>query len=154
MFKEIRRTDRALPEDAMLEIMDKAEYGILSTLSESGYPYGVPVSFVFFDNVIYFHCALEGHKLDNIALNIKVSFCVVTDVSLMPGKFSTKYRSVVAFGQVSEVPEDRKEDVFVKILEKFSHEHMEAGMQYIKNSGAKARLFQIEVLDMKAKGRR
>ncbi|MCL2857429.1 MAG: pyridoxamine 5'-phosphate oxidase family protein [Oscillospiraceae bacterium] len=152
MFREMRRSEKALPESEMLDIMNRAEYGVLSTTSENGYPYGVPVNFLFLDGSIYFHSALEGHKLDNIALGNKASFCVVTDVSLMADTFNTKYRSVISFGKVSEVYGGKKQEIYVKIIEKFSKGYIEAGMKYIEKAGPKARLFRIEVEHMTAKG--
>ncbi|MBC2581704.1 pyridoxamine 5'-phosphate oxidase family protein [Clostridium sp. DJ247] len=66
MFREMRRKDRELKNDEAIEILKNSEYGILSTVSQNGYPYGVPLSFIFSNNSIYFHSAIEGHKLDNI----------------------------------------------------------------------------------------
>ena len=155
MFKEIKRNDRALPEEEMFDIMNRVEYGVLSTIGDDNYPYGVPVNFVFFEDHIYFHCALQGHKLENIDHNSKVSFCVVADVSLLPDKFSTKYRSVISFGTASEVTDPvKRKQVFVKILKKFSRDFMEEGMRYIEASGAMTKLYQIEVSHMTAKGRK
>ncbi|MCL2235504.1 MAG: pyridoxamine 5'-phosphate oxidase family protein [Defluviitaleaceae bacterium] len=155
MFKEMRRNDRALPDGEMFDIMDKAEYGVLSTVGSDGCPYGVPVNFVFFDNCIYFHCALEGHKLENMNYNSKVSFCVVTDVLILPDEFSTKYSSVISFGTASEVTEPaKKKEVFVKILEKFSKDFMEEGIKYAEAACLRTKIYQIKVLHMTAKGRR
>ncbi|MCL2588784.1 MAG: pyridoxamine 5'-phosphate oxidase family protein [Oscillospiraceae bacterium] len=155
MFKDMRRNDRALPEEELFDIMNQAEYGVLSTVGDDNDPYGVPVNFVFFDDHIYFHCALTGHKLENIEHNSKVSFCVVADVSLLPDKFSTKYSSVISFGTASEVTNPvKKKQVLVKFLEKFSKDFMEEGMNYIEASGAMAKLYQIEVTHMTAKGRK
>ena len=154
MFKQLSRTDRALPPEKIQEIMGKAEYGVLSTTSENGYPYGVPVSFVFHDNHIYFHCAQKGHKLENIAHNAKVSFCVVADVILLSEKFATKYSSVISFGTASEVSDPtKKQEILVKLLEKFSPDFMKAGMKYIAADSVKAKVYQIEVEHISAKGR-
>ena len=154
MFKEMRRKDKALTNNEMLEILQTAEYGILSTIGEDGYPYGVPVNYVYHNNKIYFHAALTGHKLDNIAFNEKVSFCVVKDVELMPDDFNTKYKSVIAFGKVKEVPEAEKKDIYVIILEKFSKDFMESGMEYMRKAGDDAKVFQIEIEHMTAKGKK
>ncbi len=154
MFREMRRKDKALTNNEMLEILQTAEYGILSTIGEDGYPYGVPVNYVYHNNKIYFHAALTGHKLDNIAFNEKVSFCVVKDVELMPDDFNTKYKSVIAFGKVKEVPEAEKKAIYVIILEKFSKDFMESGMEYMRKAGDDAKVFQIEIEHMTAKGKK
>ena len=155
MFKEIRRSERALSDAELLEIMVNAEYGVLSTVGANGYPYGIPVNFVYQDNVIYFHCAVDGQKLENIQHNNKVSFTVVTDVELLPSSFSTKYRSVIAFGHASEVTDaDEKQDILVSIIEKFSKNFAIEGMKYIEAGSHKTKVYQIEVEHIAAKGRK
>lgn len=49
---------------------------------------------------VYFHCALEGYKLDCIARNDRASFCVVGGDEVVPAEFTTYFRSAVAFGRV------------------------------------------------------
>lgn len=154
MFKEMRRSDKRLTDEEMYDIMNTAEYGVLSTIGENGYPYGVPVNFIYLNGDIYFHSALTGHKLDNIAFNHKVSFCVVKDVDLIPDDFNTKYKSVIAFGDITEVQEIEKKDLYVAFLQKFSSGYMESGMEYIRNAGEKARIFKISVKHMTAKGKK
>ena len=154
MFKEMRRSDKRLTDEEMYDIMNTAEYGVLSTIGENGYPYGVPVNFIYLNGDIYFHSALTGHKLDNIAFNYKVSFCVVKDVDLIPDDFNTKYKSVIAFGDITEVQEIEKKDLYVAFLQKFSSGYMESGMEYIRNAGEKARIFKISVKHMTAKGKK
>ncbi|MGE5380219.1 MAG: pyridoxamine 5'-phosphate oxidase family protein [Methylocystaceae bacterium] len=152
MFREMRRSDKTLTQDEMLEVMNKAEYGILSTVDENGWPYGVPVSFLYRDGNIYFHSALTGHKLDNIAYRHQASFCVVTDVELIPDDFNTKFKSVIAFGEISEVED--KNEIFMLLLEKFSANYMEAGIKYIQKAGAKAKVYKLEVKHMTGKGKK
>lgn len=76
---EIRRKDRAVDENATLEILKSGSFGVLSTIGADGYPYGVPVNYAYDDGKIYFHCAKNvGHKQDNLRFSGKVSFTVVT----------------------------------------------------------------------------
>lgn len=76
---EIRRKDRAVDENAALEILKSGSFGVLSTIGADGYPYGVPVNYAYDDGKIYFHCAKNvGHKQDNLRFSGKVSFTVVT----------------------------------------------------------------------------
>lgn len=154
MFKEMRRKDRMLTKEELLDIMATAEYGVLSTVGEDGWPYGVPVNFVYNGGKIYFHAALTGQKLDNILFNNKVSFCVVKDVELIPEDFSTRFKSVIAFGEVTEVPENGKQEIYKLIIEKFSMDFKSAGMDYARTDGPKAKVFQIDVQNIAAKGKK
>ena len=73
-MRMMRKKNREISEDEALELLTRAEYGVLSTVDENGQPYGVPLNFCVVDGCIYFHCAVEGHKIDNIEQNSAVSF--------------------------------------------------------------------------------
>lgn len=108
MFKEIRRKDRKVEPSEAIDILKKCDYGILSTVNENRYPYGIPLSYVYSNDSIYFHNAVGGYKLENIKNNDKVSFFVVGQTDVLSDKFSTKYESVIIFGRAKEVFEDEK----------------------------------------------
>lgn len=150
--KEMRRKERSLTNSTMIEIMNNALYGVLSTVDNNGFPYGVPLNFVYQDSSIYFHCTKEGHKLDNIAENANVSFCVVDDVETIADKFTTKYKSVIAFGKAQEISGEKKKEALVMLIKKFSSDYMEKGMQYIEKGTDKLKVFEIKVENMNAKG--
>jgi uncharacterized protein len=61
---------------------------------------------VYEDGKIFFHCAKEGHKIDGIRRDEKVSFCVVDKDQIVPEKFTTFFRSVIVFGRARIVSED------------------------------------------------
>ena len=59
-MNELRRKDRGIPFEKSKAILEKGEYGVLSTTNRNGTPYGVPLNYSMIDNSIYFHCAVEG----------------------------------------------------------------------------------------------
>ena len=67
MEKAMRRKDRAVSREEALEALRQGEYGVLSTIGPDGELYGVPLSYALLDEAVYFHCAREGRKLDNLA---------------------------------------------------------------------------------------
>ena len=103
MFREMRRNKQALSDEECREILERCTSGTLAVLGDEGYPYAVPLSYVFINGHIYFHCARAGHKLDAIRACDKVSFCVIDRDEVIPEKFTTKYRSVIVFGRAREV---------------------------------------------------
>ncbi len=131
MPRPIRRADRALTDEQAIDILQKGEYGVLSTVSPDGQPYGVPVSFAYADHTLYFHCAVEGHKLDNLVSNPRVSFCVVGATELLPDKFATRYESAIVFGAARELTGDEKHAGLTELLKKYSAGFMEKGEKYI-----------------------
>ncbi len=154
MERKIRRADRAIPDSEAQEILQAGEYGVLSTVSLDGQPYGVPVSYSYTGEVIYFHCALEGHKLENLSSNNRVSCCVVGRTQVLPDKFATNYESVIVFGKAFEVTGAEKQTGLVEILKKYSPGYIEKGLRYIDGDGHKARVYKIVVESMSGKSRK
>ena len=154
MFNEIRRQDKKLDNAEALRILESGQYGILSTIGSSGYAYGVPICYTYDNGCIYFHCAKEGHKLENIKHNNKVSFCVVGNSTLLPQSFSMNYESVIAFGKAREVFKDEKRTALEAIVAKYSPDYKIEGFEYIRNSSDDTRLFKIEIEHMSGKGKK
>ncbi|MBM7867788.1 pyridoxamine 5'-phosphate oxidase family protein [Heliobacterium gestii] len=154
MFRTLRKQERELASVETIELLRTGEYGILSTVGEEGYAYGVPVSYAYFDEAVYVHCAPEGHKVDNIRYNDKVSFCVVGKTCLLPEKFSTKYESVILFGRASEVCDQEKRAALVKLIEKYSPDHRERGEAYIEKACCQTRVIKIAVEHITGKARK
>jgi len=102
-LRDIRRSDRALTEEQAREILARAEHGVLATVGASGWPYAVPVNHVLAGDVLYIHCATEGHKLENIAHEERVSFCAVASARVLPASLSTLYESAIVFGRAAVV---------------------------------------------------
>lgn len=154
MENTIRRKDRVMSDKDAKELLLKGEYGILSTVSADGRPYGVPLNYSYSEEVIYFHCALEGHKLENIEGNKMVSFCVVGNTEVLPDKFATKYESVIVFGGTCEVTGEEKQKGLVELVKKYSSGFMKEGLEYIAKIGSKARVYKIMVESITGKARR
>ena len=99
MFREMRRNKQALSEEECREILGRCTSGTLAVLGDGGYPYAVPLSYVFNNGHIYFHCARSGHKLDAVRACDKVSFCVLDEGQRNEGDWWYTFRSVVIFGR-------------------------------------------------------
>ncbi len=153
-MKELRRKDRAIPSQEAMAVLKKAEYGILSTVSSDGKPYGVPLNFCLVDNCIYFHCAVEGRKIDNIQMEKNVSFCAVGDTEILPDKFGTKYESVIVSGEIEEAFDPDKQKALEGMLRKYSSDYFDKGLEYIETLKAQTRVFKIPITDLTGKARR
>ena len=153
-MKELRRKDRAITKEEAIALLNKAEYGVLSTVNENGKPYGVPLNFCIIDLCIYFHCAIEGQKIDNIKQNKSVSFCVVGNTEILPDKFGTKYESVIVSGGVEEVFDINKQIALKGLLQKYSPEFFDKGLKYIEDLGEKTRVFKITINKLTGKARK
>ena len=145
MIHHMRRDEKKISEEEALEILDKAEYGVLSTVSETGEPYGVPLNHCLIERNIYFHSATEGHKVDNIEGEPRVSFCTIGEASVIPDEFSTAYESAIAFGTAEEVFDREKRSALEALLEKFSPDFFSEGLDYIDDKLDETRVFKISI---------
>ena len=105
MFREIRRKKQLLPEETAVEMLQRNTSGTLALLGDDDYPYAVPLSFIYLNGKLYFHSAKNGHKIDAVRNYEKASFCVIDRDQIVPEKFTTHYRSVIAFGKVRLIEE-------------------------------------------------
>lgn len=99
----MRRTEREIldPEFMHQVLRDATEIYIALNTGEA--PYVLPVNFIFHSGSIYFHCALEGRKLDLLRADPRVGFSAAVDIRVE--KTTTRYRSVCGTG-TSELVDD------------------------------------------------
>ena len=99
MFPEMRRKNQQLSREESIQVLERGTAGLLAVSGADGYPYAVPMSYVYADGALYFHCARSGHKLDAVRREEKASFCVIDADRIVPEELTTYYRSVIAFGR-------------------------------------------------------
>lgn len=116
MFRDMRRKNQLLPQEEAEAILRQGTSGVLSLLGDGGYPYGVPLSYVYHNGKLYFHCAKAGHKLDAIRREGKCSFCVIDQDQVVAEKYTTLFRSVIAFGQVRVLEDDGEKHAALEAL--------------------------------------
>ena len=102
-------------------MLQNGSHGVLAVLGDDGYPYTIPLSYAAAGDELLFHSAPSGHKLDALRRCDKVSFCVVAQDEVMAEKYTTFYRSVVAFGRLRELtdPAERRKAMW-QITDKYS----------------------------------
>ena len=110
MFRELRRKNQALPRGECLDILQRSANGVLALLGDGGYPYAVPLNHVCIGEKLYFHCAMEGHKIDAVRACDRASYCVTDADEVDAQAYSTRYRSVIAFGRM-RILEDEGEKI-------------------------------------------
>lgn len=124
MFREMRRKKQALSWEESVAILETGTAGVLALSGDGGYPYAVPMSYVYDEKKIYFHCAKSGHKLDAIQRNAKASLCVVARDDVMPQRYTTYYQSVIVFGTLRILEDEaEKRAAIEKLAIKYAPEH-------------------------------
>lgn len=114
-FRKMRRFRQQLTKSECDAILTTATSGTLALLGDNGYPYAVPISYVYADGKLYFHSAKTGHKVDAVRGCEKASFCVIAADDVHPSEFTTYFRSVIAFGKI-QIVESEDERIYAASL--------------------------------------
>ena len=123
MFRQMRRFKQQIPEEECIDVLKTELRGVLSVTGDDGYPYGMPLDHWYSeaDGKLYFHCAREGHKLDAIMRNDKVSYCVMDKGFRKDGDWALNIRSVIIFGRMKVVEdEEKKREICTNICRRFT----------------------------------
>ena len=101
------------PQD-IERILNSTTIGRLATSGADGYPYITPVNFAYYEGNLYFHSALKGEKLDNLARDPRVCFEVDIPLAYLDTGFDPErrichlhqyYHSVIIRGNANVVPD-------------------------------------------------
>lgn len=152
-MKEMRRKKQLLSEAETIAVLERGTNGVLAVIDEAGYPYAVPLSYVYCDGKLYFHGAKKGHKIDAIRHCEKASFCVVDKDEIVPEEYTTYFRSVIAFGKVQVLEEETEvKAALMKLAMKYSHVMGKAGCKaVVKGNIASVALILLEIEHMTGK---
>mgnify|MGYP003398166166 CR=1 FL=1 len=143
---EIRRKDRAISREEAIQILKNGQYGVLATMGEDGYPYGVPISYAYTDDgKLWIHGAKEGHKVNNLQFCPKVSFTVVGKTQVLPDKFSTLYESAVVFGEIHLCEGMDRMKGIMAIVEKYSPDYLSEGEAFAQKAMNAMHIYYIKI---------
>ena len=146
MFREMRRKKQQLSREETEGLLEKGTSGVLAVLGDGDWPYAVPLSYASREGKIYFHCAGSGHKLDAVRNCQKVSFCVVGQDQVIPEKYTTCFRSAIAFGRARILEEDaEKRKAILLLAEKYCPEQRAGWREEIDREWKNLCLVEITV---------
>ncbi len=143
-----------MTEPEARDLLERGEYGVLSTRGPDGAPYGIPLNYCVIDGAVYLHGAVEGRRLESLAADNRVSFCVVGTTEVLPDRFSTRYESVIVTGMATEAHDEEKQLALEGFLAKYSPGYRSEGLKYIGAQGGRTRVFRIDIDSVCGKARR
>ncbi|MEA3544392.1 MAG: pyridoxamine 5'-phosphate oxidase family protein [Thermodesulfobacteriota bacterium] len=101
----MRRSDKAVNELPAIEKILRAGKTCQLAFAADPVPYLVTLNYGYHDDVLYFHSASEGRKIDLIGGCPEVAFTIALDLGLIKGEnacnWSVRFQSVVGQGQIS-----------------------------------------------------
>ena len=117
----MRRFRQELSESESIDILKRGKVAVMAVAGDDGYPYAVPVNYVYDEGCIYVHSASEGHNIDALKREPKCSVCIVDKDYVVPEKFTSYFRSVIAFGEVEFIASEEAKIRALRLLcEKYS----------------------------------
>lgn len=144
----MQRPEKEIRDRKEIEsILEEARIGRLGTCAD-GEPYVIPLSFVYHDGKIVFHCAKRGKKLDNIAITPRVCFEVDAGDLIQgekPCDFSFRYRSVIAQGTARVYTDPGK---MVEVLRLLTDKYAPKGMSNQVTEEMVARYKNLAVVEI------
>lgn len=161
MFPQMRRRKQELSPEEAGDLLRSETYGILALSGDDGaYPYAVPLNHVYLQTgldgtaplgALYFHCALEGHKIELMERNPKASFCVVGKHEVLPENFSTSYQSTIAFGPLRILDEPAKDEALYQLSKRFDPEAHETILAEIEKVGSRCLVLELAIEHLSGK---
>ena len=149
----MRKKSREMDATWALEVMDKAPFITVSMSDADGTPYSVPLSLARTDQqTFYFHCAMEGKKLDILRTNPRVCLTAVSKckptVGPKDGSFTLEFKSAIAVGQTAVVTnEAEKREALRAICERFLPHHMDAFDAAVERSMSRTTVVRITLTE-------
>lgn len=130
MFRPMRRSRQELTRRESDEILYAGSSGVLALSGDGGWPYAVPLSYVYDGEKIYFHCATSGHKLDAVKNDERASFCVIARDEVVPEKYTTLYKSAIVFGRVRVLEDEAEKCAAIeKLARKYSPDESDESLR-------------------------
>ena len=170
----MRRKDRAMSREFGLNVIDNSSFGVVSMVDSEGKPYSLPLSIVRDEDMLYFHSAKGGTKVDILKNGQYINAVFVGEVHV-PDNFSaeeldemakdedkgiqfiskvftTQFESAIVTGEVNLV-ENREEKIkaLKLICEKYTPSKMDYFSIAIDAGLDKTNIYSIIIEDLTSK---
>src|ERR1700726_535861 len=119
---QLRRADRVMSEQRAWEMLERGFSGRLATVGVDGYPYCIPLLYIWMDGEAYVHTtSAKGHFRANVECEPRVCFEIdepdeVFDYGRFECDSGLAYRSVIMFGRARVVEERGLKQRFCEAL--------------------------------------
>lgn len=142
----MRRKERREDEKFAFDVLDKAEFAVISMTDADGLPYCLPISAVRIGEKLYFHSAESGRKSEAMLKNPNVCITAAADVISAEDKFTTYFKSAVVRGKAVKVTGDEEKTAALKaICERFTPSNMVDFEKAVKMSLPRTAVWRVDI---------
>ena len=169
----MRRKDREMDSQFGRQIIDAAKYGVLSMI-DGERPYGLPLSIVRSEDVLYFHSAKAGRKVNVLGNNNNVSVVFVGNnkipenytpsqleemnndpikaIQFISSVFTTEYESAIVTGTARLVMNEAEKIKAMRLIcEKYTPDKMKYFDTAIRAGLRRTNVYKVEIDNIVAK---
>lgn len=148
----MRRKEREIKDAIIIHQILSQSSVCRVAFHDDPFPYIVPMNYGYEKGVIYFHCALNGLKLDLLQKNNKVGFEIELDSKIIKGEescqWTTHYRSVIGTGEIEIVNDEAGK---IKGLDVIMKQHGKADNKYDLKVLERALVLKLNIVSFTAK---
>jgi len=148
----MRRKDKEISDMSHIETIIKKARVCRLGMVDGDKPYIVPMSFGYQNNVLYFHGALKGLKINIIKKNSNVCFEFDIAAEALAGddacQWSMKFQSVIGFGTVSFIDDQAEKEQALKII---MSQYSEKQFEFSQNKLKTTAVIKVEIDSMTGK---
>ena len=147
MFRPMRRKKREISAEEAKKLLHVARRGVLAVNGDDGYPYAVPINYVYDEGAqrIYFHGARAGHKFDALTACNKVCFTVYGNESIRKEAWAPFVQSVVVFGRCLMVEDEARAVTLLRLLAGKYFPNAQLIDEELMRSGKAAQVYEITI---------
>lgn len=140
--------------DIISKRLAEGRYGVLSLVDASGFPYGVPLNYVYDETnrALYFHSKQQGRKMTAICRHSTAHFSIVLSETVVPHIFTTNYESIFLEGKVHEVTDDEERHRGLLLLcERFAPHELSRRDEVIQKEWSRVAVLRFDITSMSGK---
>lgn len=147
MFRPIRKKRNEISAEAARELLRTARRGVLAVNGDNGYPYAIPVNFLYDSDrqKIIFHSSRAGHKVDAIRNCDKVCFTVYGNETVKEEAWAPYVQSAVVFGRCRPIEDHDEAMAAVKRFAMKFYPDEATVDEEIARSGQAVQMFEIDI---------
>lgn len=155
MERKMRHSERELNVEDAKKLLVKGKTGTLAVNGDDGYPYAVPVNYIYMDDAVYIHSAKYGYKIDAVSADSKVCLSVILYNEIIESETTTKFESVIVTGNASVLTEDdEKQRIMEGMVKTLAPSNINGGMETIKKLLPAVCIIKIDISKLSGKAYR
>lgn len=147
MFRPVRRKNREISIEVAKDLLRTSRRGVLAVNGDNGYPYALPINYTYDEasNIIIFHGARAGHKLDSIKACDKVCFTVYGNETIKEEAWAPYVQSTIVYGRCHLVDDQERAMETLRNLARKYYPSEDIIDEEIAKAGKAVQMFQIDI---------